>query len=231
MCLVAAFAVCAARAEAESKAQKDEFAVAAYLPEWRYQGIDYDAVADHVTHLIFFSLEIDDKGDPSALDRFPDETVLEKARAARERTGMKLLICFGGNARSNGFPGIAVDKEKRKRFLKRLNGMMDRYDLDGVDYNWEYPRNEAEWRGWANLLKSTQKMFKPRGRIVTIAYYPDGRQEQVLAGVGGKDGSKMIDYVDLVHSMAYAAFSISPCLVFFLYSFLALSGAMHSGRG
>ncbi len=37
----------------------DAFAVIAYLPEWRYEGLDYKGAFDHgLTHLIFFSLEV-----------------------------------------------------------------------------------------------------------------------------------------------------------------------------
>ncbi len=39
--------------------QAEAFAIIAYLPEWRYEGLDYKGVFDHgLTHLIFFSLEV-----------------------------------------------------------------------------------------------------------------------------------------------------------------------------
>ena len=34
----------------------DSFAVAAYLPEWRYDGANWESISKHVTHLILFSL-------------------------------------------------------------------------------------------------------------------------------------------------------------------------------
>ncbi len=46
-----------------------DFAVVAYLPEWRYNGVDYEAIADHLTHLIFFSIEVDSQGEFAAMDR------------------------------------------------------------------------------------------------------------------------------------------------------------------
>ena len=33
----------------------DDFVVAGYLPEWRYEGAHWESLATHLTHLIFFS--------------------------------------------------------------------------------------------------------------------------------------------------------------------------------
>ena len=36
--------------------------------------------------------------------------------------------------------------KRRKRFLEDLGKLVEKWDLDGVDYNWEYPGLQA----WAN---------------------------------------------------------------------------------
>ncbi len=46
-----------------------KFAVVGYLPEWRYGGVDWEAISDHLTHLIFFSIEVDKEGSFAAMDR------------------------------------------------------------------------------------------------------------------------------------------------------------------
>ena len=75
-----------------------KFAVIAYLPEWRYEGANFDTICQHVTHLIFFSIEPSGiSGDFTGLDRLPGEHVLKAARLAATRNRCKLLICFGGN--------------------------------------------------------------------------------------------------------------------------------------
>jgi hypothetical protein len=38
------------------------FAVLAYLPEWRYEGANWDTICQHVSHLIVFSLEVAPSG-------------------------------------------------------------------------------------------------------------------------------------------------------------------------
>ena len=46
-----------------------KFAVVGYLPEWRYGGVDWEAISDHLTHLIFFSIEVDKQSSFAAMDR------------------------------------------------------------------------------------------------------------------------------------------------------------------
>ena len=38
------------------------FNIVGYMPEWRHEGADFDRLCQHLTHLIFFSLEMSPKG-------------------------------------------------------------------------------------------------------------------------------------------------------------------------
>ena len=76
------------------------FSVAAYLPEWRYEGAHWADIASVVTHLILFSIEVTPTGALAALDRLPRAELLQEARAARDASGSRLLLCVGGNGRS-----------------------------------------------------------------------------------------------------------------------------------
>ncbi|KAJ1468447.1 hypothetical protein T484DRAFT_1855197, partial [Baffinella frigidus] len=57
------------------------------------------------------------------------------------------------------------------------------------DYNWEYPQTREDWMGLKALLVETKAAFKGTGRaafkgtgrVITMAYYPDTRQERLLA--------------------------------------------------
>src|SRR5687768_3357622 len=66
------------------------FAVVGYLPEYRLHGFDYEAAFQTgVTHLLFFSLEIDTNGRPSARDRLPTKQQAREARNAADKVGGK----------------------------------------------------------------------------------------------------------------------------------------------
>lgn len=77
---------------------------------------------------------------PTALDRLPPKEEVQRARRAADRVGGKLLLGFGGNARSQGFGEMTATAKGRAKFLKALDKLLMDLQLDGVDYNWEYPR-------------------------------------------------------------------------------------------
>lgn len=133
----------------------------------------------------------------TATDRFPSPEDMSTLRAAAARHGTKLLLSLGGNARTNGFPQVAVDKKLRRKLARNLAHFCELHGLHGVDYNWEYPVNQAEWDGLFGILKATKKEFDKKGLTITMAYYPDGRQERILAR------GEVQKYVELVHAMSY----------------------------
>jgi len=188
-----------------------DVAVVSYLPEWRYEGANWETICEHSTHLLLFSPEPDAKGNIVALDRIPRKELLEEARRAATRHGTQLMLSFGGNGRSDGFSGMSRKKKARARFVEKLVVLLDKLDLDGVDYNWEYPgysfrsgylpdkEVEADYKGLTALLRDTKLAFAANGRAraVTMAYYPDGRQERLIKEHG-------IDkHADLMHMMSY----------------------------
>mmetsp|Transcript_68151 Transcript_68151/g.134550 ORF Transcript_68151/g.134550 Transcript_68151/m.134550 type:complete len:380 (+) Transcript_68151:51-1190(+) len=193
--------------DVESNAK--EVAVVAYLPEWRYEGANWETISEHVTHLLLFSLEMSAEGAIRAQDRIPRRELLEQARNASRRHGTELLLCFGGNGRSDGFSPVVRSKKALRRFLKSLGRLMDELGLDGVDYNWEYPgyqfgrgylaeeEVQADYKGLAQLVRGTKKFFP--NKTVTMAYYPDTRQETLLKQHG------IDQVVDLMHMMSYDA--------------------------
>ena len=54
-----------------------------------------------------------------------------------------------------------------------------------------------DYKGLRALLKLLRKAFEPSGRLITLAYYPDGRQERLLAEYDAPQ------YVDFMHAMSY----------------------------
>ena len=195
------------------------FAVVGYLPEWRYSGASFDSLFEHLSHLIFFSVEPAGDGTLTGLDRLPGVEVLAAAQEARRGHGTRLLLCLGGNGRSNGFSYASRDPAARARLAASIADAVVQHGLDGWDANWEYPgfsfsggyktddEVEKDWDGLATLLRESrtalQAAFAAAGRIdepiITLAYYPDGRQERELAKRG------LVAAVDLMHAMAYDA--------------------------
>ena len=59
---------------------------------------------------------------------------------------------------------MVVKKSRRAGFLEALNKLLLEYDFDGVDYNWEYPQNEQEWKGLVELMRES------RGPVREVMY-------------------------------------------------------------
>jgi len=180
---------------------KEPFTVFGYLPEYRLNNFNYDAAFQTgLTHLIFFSIEIDSNGLPSALDRLPSQTQAREARAAANKVGGKLMVSFGGNSRSQNYALMTSSAARRRSFLEALNGILTSYQLDGVDYNWEYPANDAEWRSWKFLLKESKTtLLKAQGKVpvVTFTIYVDPAHYVYITR------KAIIDEADYVLAMAY----------------------------
>lgn len=185
----------------KSEANQNQFTIFGYLPEWRYHSTDIEHVCRYTTHLIFFSLEIDSKGEITTLDRFPSSSLFQEIQKTCISYKTKLLICFGGHSRSKGFSAMVLDKSLRKHFIEQLVSFLLEKGLDGVDYNWEYPRTREEWRGLFDLIKETRQLFDsiPRSQsfIITVDYYPDSLQEKLFAQSG------VLDSLNYLHMMAY----------------------------
>merc|ERR1719238_1617844 len=99
------------------------------------------------------------------------------------------MICFGGNGRSNGFSVMARNERNRKEFLKNLADLIDKYEFDGEDYNWEYPG----YRMGRGYLEEKEIIMD----YVGVAHYPDTRQERLIRQF------EIDTEVDLLYSMSY----------------------------
>ncbi len=66
---------------------------------------------------------------------FPNTSVIDLAHNA----GVKVLPSIGGWTLSDNFPGIAADPVKRQTFAQACVNLIQTYNFDGIDLDWEYP--------------------------------------------------------------------------------------------
>ena len=174
------------------------FAVFGYLPEYRLAGTDWNATLSRVTHLALFSLEVTSDAKLASLDRFPDAATFARIRAAADARGARVLVTLGGAGRTGGLPLVAASGPKRRTLVRTLVAFCRAKALDGVDFNWEYPRDDADFASLASLLRAASAPFRDANLVATMAYHPlDGRSEAFLAS------AKVARHVHLAHAMAY----------------------------
>src|SRR5262249_33269714 len=86
----------------------------------------------------------------------------------RQRCRFRLLVALGGWGRSAGFGPMASDSAARGRFVQALTQFCQENQLDGVDFDWEHPKNATEEDAYARLLTETKQAFQPHGWLVSV---------------------------------------------------------------
>jgi chitinase len=52
---------------------------------------------------------------------------------------LKIIISVGGWEGSGGFSDMALNKTNRTKFIESVISFLGKYNLDGIDLDWEYP--------------------------------------------------------------------------------------------
>jgi chitinase len=133
----------------------------------------------------------------------------------KQNRSLTLLVSVGGWLGSGEFSDVALSAQPRAVFVQSVIDFLNRYDLDGLDVDWEYPgmpgaghpfRLEDE-RNFTLLLQDLRKAFdreeKTTGRrlVLTIAA---GASDEYLAHTEMKQVQQYVDAVNLM-SYDYAA--------------------------
>ncbi len=125
---------------------------------------------------------------------------------------VKVLISVGGWTWSNDFPAIAADPVKRSHFAQSCRELVQQYNLDGIDIDWEYP-GYAEHNGTpADKQNFTLLMHQVRDSLT--AYGNSTGETYLLTSCFGASPSHMshiecddvVPLVDLVNLMSYDFF-------------------------
>lgn len=166
--------------------------------------------ADGMTRIYYAFANIRDgrmvEGFAQDAENIPQVTALR-----RENSRLKVMISVGGWLWSGGFSDVALTAKSRKVFIQSVVEFLDRYSLDGLDVDWEYPgmagaghafRSEDK-ENFTQLLKELRKRFDAEGKkrqrrlYLTIAA---GASDEYLAHTEMEEVAR---YVDAVNLMTY----------------------------
>ncbi|QDU26492.1 Chitinase A1 precursor [Anatilimnocola aggregata] len=169
--LVLSFTAClllvlpALQAQDVPRVQPAGFRVAAYLPEYRLAEFE-PRLARYLTDLIVFSAEPTEFGgiNRSRLAKVP----WDELRQWKTKERVRLILCIGGWERSKHFATVATSPEKRQVFVKEAVRLCLEERLDGIDLDWEHPRDEAEQEGYGRLLTELRAGFQPHGLLLSV---------------------------------------------------------------
>jgi chitinase len=180
---------------AKPATRPDGFKIVGYFASW---SDDVEHVQwDLLTHVNFAFVVPTREG---ALKPVGELTHLPALVKAGRTHKVPVSIAVGGwnDGDDSAFEHIAVRPALRATLVRNLMEFVARYDLDGVDIDWEYPEEGASAEGFLALMKDLRAALAPKRKLLTAAvvsggYYATGIPVAAFA------------LVDFLNIMAYDA--------------------------
>jgi hypothetical protein len=144
------------------------FAVVGYFPDYRELNPVW---AESLTDIIYFSAEpcADGKLDTSRLS----EDTWQNLQRLKAEHGLRIHLSIGGWERSAGFAPMTSDPLTRQKFIGALTEFALTHHLDGVDFDWEFPKGKDQFKNYISLLTETKAAFAKHNILVSVALTPD----------------------------------------------------------
>ncbi|KAL0957352.1 hypothetical protein HGRIS_001156 [Hohenbuehelia grisea] len=140
-----------------------------------------------------------------ALDDVSKKTLPQMVATARAQ-GVSPSLSIGGWTGSMYFSTAVATTENRRAFIKAVIGLATQYELDGIDFDWEYPNkkgigcNVASPEDSVNFLLFLRELREdPVGKNLTISVAVG------LAPFAGPDGNPMTDVSEFAKVLNHIA--------------------------
>mmetsp|Transcript_58547 Transcript_58547/g.155869 ORF Transcript_58547/g.155869 Transcript_58547/m.155869 type:complete len:464 (-) Transcript_58547:72-1463(-) len=192
-----------------------KLSVFGYVPEYRFESLDWSGVVQRTTHIILFSAEPASSGDLEQLQRLgsvvtPNSNLIVALKNAGKKAP-KVLLSIGGAGRSANYAAVASKSKSRKRFANRIRELLEKVPmLAGIDLDWEVPNSVEQWRDFGKLARevraSIDEVAGPGARMLTTTVHPNTGAVRAFASLRSKkdEGKSFVELFDVFHAMAYA---------------------------
>lgn len=176
------------------KSASEERVVIAYVTSWSKVMPD----PDYITHINYAFGHVTDSYDGVRID---NENRLKSIVSLKEqKPSLKILLSIGG-WESGRFSEMAADETSRLSFAADCQRVVDEFDLDGIDIDWEYPTSgmagisssPADRDNFTLLMRDIREAIGQK-KLLTLATAASGKYIDFVA----------IDpFIDFVNIMAY----------------------------
>ncbi|MGM8227491.1 glycosyl hydrolase family 18 protein [Cellvibrio sp. ARAG 10.3] len=167
--------------------------VVGYMPSWagNATAIQYNKL----THINYSFVLPNANG---SLQGVPNPSKLQSIVTLGHANGVKVLIAVGGwnDGNDSAFEALAANASTRTAFVNNLINLVEQYNLDGVDMDWEYPDPGASADNYALLMGQLSNALRARGKLLTAAVVASGY-------TGGGVKAEVFNYIDFLNLMAY----------------------------
>lgn len=189
-----------------------KYNIIGYIAGWK--GVDTAKIeATKLTHINYaFANVIDGKVvEGEGREQADKENLAKLNSLKRINPELKILISIGGWTWSKGFSDAVLTEESRKVFTNSAIDYLIRHDLDGLDFDWEYPGlpgdnnpyRQEDKENFVLMLKSVREALDSLGSINDTHYL------STIASAGFKEYLDVNDlgraqkYLDFINIMTY----------------------------
>jgi chitinase len=127
----------------------------------------------------------------------------------RKKPSLEVLVSVGGWSGSGGFSDMAVSAATRAKFIESVVGFVKKYQLDGLDIDWEYPgqagagnKFRPEDKGnFTLLLKELRARFDREGKALhrrLLLSIAAGASDHFLQETEMGEAQRYLDTVNLM---------------------------------
>jgi chitinase len=123
----------------------------------------------------------------------------------RKNRNLKVLLSIGGWTYSSNFASPASNSSGRSTFAQSALSLVKNLGLDGIDIDWEYPKDSSQAHNLVLLLKECREALDAYGNSLTQPHHfeltiacPAGPQNYQKMDLRGMD-----QYLDFFNLMAY----------------------------
>ncbi len=147
-----------------------------------------------MTHLVYAIVRVNED---FSLQVTSEEMLARVATLKDVNPKLKITFLLGGVQSQYVGPAVSTP-ENRSKLLDNVEALLTKYNLDGVDMDWEFPKNQEESDNYILLMKDFKTRFPNKFLSVTVG-----------AGIGAGEE----------HFDAYAASKYADCLTLMGYDY------------
>jgi chitinase len=166
-----------------------------YMPSW--QGAADEIPYAKLTHINYAFVIPSSSGDGS-LEGLENPSKLQHIVELAHANGVKVGIAVGGwsDLKNPGFEGLSASASPRENFADNLLELIRKFDLDGVDIDWEYPQGIVQSQHYHLMMHLLAEKLHAKGKILSAAV-ADGAEN------GAAIPAELFQYIDFLNIMAY----------------------------
>ena len=203
--------------------EESDKVIVAYVAGWK--NIKAKLIpAERITHINYAFANVDTSGIVGPMfekNREQDSLNLAELNGLKSRNpDLKILISIGGWTHSKGFSDAVLTEEKRKTFTKSGVEYLIKHQLDGLDFDWEYPALQgdnnpvrAEDReNFVLMLKSFREALDSLGQVDNTHYLTTIASGGFRKYLELNNMAEAQKYLDFVNIMAYDFYTAGDTL-------------------